>query len=132
MMYTDPLGLLKLCARGLGDMNNPAMSPSGNPLRHDYLVVGNDVYSFQAGNNMFWSDGYIDNNEKTDNELCETINDDPKFDEAALQAISELGEPKYNVFAYPFTTPHLLGARNCQTWADDVIDRATEIYNQNK
>ena len=129
-MYTDPLGLLNRCARGIGDMNNPATSPSGNPLRHDYLVVGNYVYSFQAGDNMLWSDGFIDNNEKTDNGSCESVNDDPKFDKATLKAISEIGAPKYNFYAYPFTTPHMFGARNCQTWADEVIDRATEIYNQ--
>ena len=60
--------------------------------------------------------------------MCETINDDPAFDAAALQAIGQIGAPKYNVFAYPFTTPYLLGARNCQTWADEIIKRAAEIY----
>jgi len=130
--YSDPYGLLERCARGLGDKNKPAMSPSGTPLRHDFLVIDGDVYSFQAGDNMLWSDGFIDDDELTDNEMCETVNDDKEFDEAAKQAIVEIGSPNYNVYAYPFTTPHMLGARNCQTWADDVINRTTEILEAKK
>ena len=129
LIYTDPWGLRTLrCARKLGDRNNPAMSPSGNPFRHDYLVVDGEVFSFQAGDNMFWSDGQVDQNENKSNDQCEVVSEDSKFDNAVKQAISGIGAPKYNVYAYPFTTPHMLGARNCQTWADDVLDRANEIY----
>jgi hypothetical protein len=133
LIYTDPWGLRTLrCARKLGDRNNPAMSPSGNPLRHDYLVADDEVFSFQAGGNMLWSDGQVDQNENKSNDQCEVVSDDPKFDDAVKQAVSEIGAPKYNVYAYPSTTPHMLGARNCQTWADDVLNEANQIYSGNK
>lgn len=132
-MLMDPINLsdldgltTKRCARGLGGKNEPAMSPSGNPLRHEYLVVGNDVYSFQAGSNMLLSQGYIDNNENTSNNKCEIVSNDPAFDKAVVDAVNQVGAPIYNVGAYPGTTPWVLGARNCQTWADDVVDMAKE------
>jgi len=129
LIYIDPQGLRTLrCARKLGDRNNPAMSPSGNPLRHDYLVADDEVFSFQAGDNMLWSDGQVDRNENKSNEQCKEVSNDPKFDSAVKQAVSEIGAPKYNVYAYPFTTPHKLGARNCQTWVNDVLDKANRIY----
>jgi len=41
LRYIDPLGLwVKRCARGLGNKDKPPMKPSGNPLRHDYLLRG--------------------------------------------------------------------------------------------
>lgn len=108
------------------------MSPNLNPIRHDYLVVDDDVYSFQSGDSMIWSQGFIDSDEYTDNAKCETISEDSDFDKAMLQAIKETGAPKYNVWSYPGTTPCLLGARNCQTWADDVIWRAQQIQKGKK
>ncbi|GAB6192614.1 NHL domain-containing protein [Desulfocastanea catecholica] len=127
--WVDPQGLRTLrCARGLGDKNKHAVKPSGNPLRHDYLVADGEVFSFQAGGNLLWSDGFIDNDENKSNDQCEEISDDPKFDEAVKKAVNEIGTPKYNVYAYPITTPHMFGARNCQTWADDVLDRARKMY----
>lgn len=129
--YIDPFGLeTLLCSRGLGGPNEPAATPNGSPLRHDYLVVDGDVYSFQAGDNMIWSQGYVDNNEKSSNAFCETVSEDPAFDNAVLDAINEIGAPNYNVAAYPGTIQHVFGARNCQTWADDVVDRASDIVGQ--
>ncbi|MFT3761658.1 MAG: RHS repeat-associated core domain-containing protein [Pseudoxanthomonas sp.] len=91
IIFTDPLGLDTLmCSRELGSPDKPAMSPLGNnPLRHDYLVVGGEVYSFQAGSNMVASQGRIDSNEKKDNGKCTTISKDPKFDDAVKKAVKK-------------------------------------------
>ena len=39
----------------------PPMTPSGSPLRHDFLVADEDILSFQAEGpgvwDMIWSDG---------------------------------------------------------------------------
>jgi RHS repeat-associated protein len=127
--WIDPEGLRTLrCARKLGNRNNPAVRPSGNPFRHDYLVIGEEVYSFQAGGNLFWSEGFLDNDENLSNDQCEVVSNDPNFDNAVKKAVTEIGAPKYNVYAYPLTIPHFLGARNCQTWTDDVLNQAKKIY----
>ena len=127
----DPSGLDTLvCSRGLGDSGKPAMSPLGSDLRrHDYLVVAGEVYSFQRGSNMVASQGRIDSNEKKDNGKCATISTDPKFDDAVKKAVDEVGVPKYNVVAYPLTAPYILGFRDCQTWAQEVLNTAQDIYN---
>ena len=117
-------------------MHEPPTTPSGSLLRHDYIVANGNIYSFQAGDtgsilDMLWSQGWVDyENELPFNDYCETISDDENFADAIQQAVTEIGAPKYNVYAYRGTTPHWLGARNCQTWADDVIKRATEIHHQ--
>ena len=126
--YTDPTGLeTMLCARELGGSSGSPVSPSGSPLRHDYLVVDGKVSSFQPGSSMAWSQGRIDNNEAAGNGQCKSVSKDPKFDRAVEKAISEIGAPKYNIWAYPSTVTHALGARNCQSWATDVLRRASEI-----
>ncbi len=102
------------------------MSPSGNIFRHDYLVVDGEVFSFQAGSNPIWSDGRIDKEENRNNSQCEVVSKDSEFDEAVKKAIGSIGEPKYNIWAYPMTTSHLFGARNCQTWVNDIIKTASE------
>ena len=111
------------------------MEPSGNPLRHDYIVAGGVVYSFQMGSDgpapPLNSAGRIDSNE-TVNEKCVTISEDPEFDRAVHQAAQARGAPRYNVTAYPGTIQHTLGFRNCQTWADDVLNMAQEIVDQNE
>ncbi len=76
---------------------------------------------------MIWSQGFIDDDEKQGNNKCEVVSEDPKFDEAVKTAVSEIGAPKYNAWAYPTTTTHFFGARNCQTWIDDVLNRASEL-----
>ncbi|WP_434031669.1 RHS repeat domain-containing protein [[Pseudomonas] boreopolis] len=132
ILLTDPMGLETLrCARELGGPNGTPVAPSGDLLRHDYLVAGGEVFSFQAGSNMFWSQGRIDNNEIKNNGKCEVISKDAKFDEAVEKAVKEIGAPKYNLLAYPAgpgAGAYLLGARNCQTWADDVIKKAIQDY----
>jgi RHS repeat-associated protein len=126
--YTDPTGLeTMICARELGGSTGSPVSPSGSPLRHDYLVVDGKVSSFQAGPSMAWSQGRIDNNEAPGNGQCKSVSKDSKFDRAVVKAISEIGAPKYNLWAYPSTVTHALGARNCQSWTADVLRRAAQI-----
>ena len=124
----DPLGLeTLLCSRELGSNAGAPMSPSGTPLRHDFLIADGTVYSFQAGKNMIARQGRIDNDEKQ-NDKCKSISTDPKFDEAVARAVEEIGAPKYNVVAYPGSLAYATGFRNCQTWATNVLDRAREIH----
>ncbi|OQW85720.1 MAG: hypothetical protein BWK72_20860 [Rhodoferax ferrireducens] len=125
---TDPTGLeTMLCARELGGSSGAPLPPSGSPMRHDYLVVDGKVSSFQPGSGMLWSQGRIDSNESSGNAKCKSVSKDPKFDRAVEKAISEIGVPKYNIWAYPSTVTYALGARNCQTWAADVLRRASKI-----
>ncbi|MGS0680681.1 hypothetical protein ACVBIL_05940 [Shewanella sp. 125m-7] len=110
----------------------PAVEPSGNLLRHDYLIVDDEIFSFGPEGNMLLSQGKVADNESLDNGLCQVISESEVFDNAVRKAAGEIGEPMYNVYAYPLTTPHLFGARNCQTWVDDVLDRASEIYKESQ
>lgn len=127
--YTDPMGLwVKRCSRKLGDPSKPATNQRFyNLLRHDYLNISGQIRSFQAGDNMAWSQGRIDRNEDQE-KGCQMVCDDDKFDKYVLDAVNEIGAPTYCVIAYPGSIYHALGARNCQTWANDVLNKAKEKY----
>ena len=59
--------------------------------------------------------------------------DDDRFDKYALEAADEVGEPPYALLAFPSTLLYqLLGARNCQSWVADVLNRAQEKYLANE
>ncbi len=127
LRYADPLGLwVKRCKRKLGNREN-GNADQNSPLRHDYLNVSGSILSFQAGDSMIWSQGWIDDNERTDR-MCQMVCDDDKFDNYVFQAANEIGAPAYCVMANPGTLPHLSGARNCQTWANDVLALAKKKY----
>lgn len=130
LSYVDPLGLwVKRCARGLGDKDKLPKKPSANPVRHDYLSVSGQILSFQAGGNPVLSQGFVDNNnEYPSNPKCNMVCDDDKFDRYVIEAAKEVGEPTYCLIAYPGNLPHMLGARNCQTWANDVLKKAKKKY----
>ena len=81
----------------------------------------------KAAHSSALSQGRIDNNEAAASSQCKSVSKDPKFDRAVEKAISEIGAPKYNIWAYPSTATYALGARNCQSWAADVLRRASEI-----
>ncbi len=135
VILTDPLGLwVRLCGRKLNGINKPPVEPHGNTLRHDYLSVSNSILSFQAGKNgpgggIVWSDGQVDRqNEHPINPKCEMVCDDPNFDQYVLDAAVQVGAPKYNIIAYPGIFTYFLGARNCQTWAREVLQKAKKEY----
>jgi hypothetical protein len=80
---------------------------------------------------MFWSQGWIDDKEHEDRG-CALVCKDDKFDKYVLEAANEIGAPSYCVTAYPGNLSYLLGARNCQTWADDVLNLAEKKYLKNE
>lgn len=124
--YVDLLGLwVKRCARALIalDPSETPMTPSGNPLRHDYISVSGAVLSFQAGSKLLWSQGRVDREgELPENPKCITICDDERFDQYVLEAAAEIGEPTYCII------PGMPFASNCQSWADDVLRLAEKRY----
>ncbi|WP_375591828.1 carbohydrate-binding protein [Chitiniphilus eburneus] len=125
----DPSGLATLlCARELGSPDKADMNPAWNPVRHDYLIVGDQSYGLTPHSNMIWSKGRIDSPERKNNKKCEMISSDPKFDDATRQAIKKMGSPTYNVGAFPGTLGWVLGARNCQSWAEEILEEAKKIY----
>jgi RHS repeat-associated protein len=132
-VYFDPFGLwVKRCSRGLGGPTKPPKDPNGhNPLRHDFIVVSGNIFSFQSGGsgilNLLHSQGRIDDNEQL-NDKCVTICEDESMDVFVREAINEIGAPTYCVGAYPGTPEYKAGARNCQTWADDVLSLARKKY----
>jgi RHS repeat-associated protein len=131
--YADPMGLwVKRCSRKLGGPAQPPVDPNTrNPLRHDFLVVSGSVYSFQSGGSNWWdiflSQGRIDNNE-WENTLCVMVCDDDRFDQFVKDAVNQIGAPTYCIGAFPGTPEYKAGARNCQTWADEVIRLARKNY----
>lgn len=133
LRYIDPFGLwAKRCSRKLGSKDEPATNQRWyNLLRHDYLNVSGTIFSFQAGSNMFWSQGRIDDDESQD-KGCRMVCDDDKFDKYVFEAAKEVGALTYCVTAYPGKLPYTLGDRNCQTWVDDVLKKAKRKYLQNE
>jgi hypothetical protein len=77
---------------------------------------------------MVWSQGSIDDDEHPSNPKCSMVCNDDKFDQYVLSAAKEIGAPAYCVWAYPSTVTHMAGARNCQTWVDDVLKLAKKKY----
>ena len=125
--FVDRLGLwVKRCARKLGDKNKPA-TDLNDLTRHEYLNVSGEIFSFQRGSNLWWSHGRIDHDEDQ-NKGCTLVCGDPKFDQFVLDAIKLVGNPSYDVAAYPGTLMYYLGAMNCQVWDAMVLDIAQHNY----
>jgi RHS repeat-associated protein len=121
LMHTDPLGLtVKLCSRELGGTGE--LSPNQfSPIRHDYLVINDKSQGFTASGNFVMSDGKIIDTDDANNSKCETIHAGNDKDQAVLDAIDKVGTPTYSVFARTHTGAYMMGARNCQSWAQDVL-----------
>ncbi len=126
---SDFFGLdVKLCSASLG--GGAPMSPSTyNPLRHDYLVISGQSRGFEPSGNLMLSKGNIRNTDDANNSKCETLVSDNSKDQAVLDAIVKVGAPMYSVGAgrYPVVLSLglvLAGARNCQSWTQDVLDNA--------
>jgi RHS repeat-associated protein len=124
----DPFGLwVKRCGRQLGNPFGPNRSLD-NPIRHEYLVVSGSILSFQAGENWFWSQGRLDTEGEDPDRTCPLVCGDEEFDKYVVRAAETIGTPNYCLFATPGTIGHALGARNCQTWVDDVLELAKKNY----
>lgn len=137
VLNSDSYGLWVMrCSRGLGNKYKPAASKY-RPNRHDYLNVSGKFIGFQAGENtipytnFLWSQGHVQRGDEFDGGRCHTmICSDNRFDKYVVKAANY--EPMYCIVAYPGTSAHLMGARNCQTWANTVISRAKIDYLKNE
>jgi hypothetical protein len=122
------LGLyVQRCARKLGGKNNPAATPGEGLLQHEFLNVSGKIISFSTKGNRFWSQGNV-NDQEFVNDKCTMICNDPKFDSYVQAASTTIGAPTYCTTAFLGRVEHSLGARNCQSWIDDVLDLAKKNY----
>ena len=128
---SDLYGLLVLlCSRKLGNPSEPALpGDSYWPLRHEYLVVNGQSFSFQPTGDPLLSPGSVLHNEKA-NSQCTTLCNDPNFDSAVLSAISTIGTPTYCLLAIHGSAYADVGLRNCQTWTEDVLNLAKQTYTE--
>jgi hypothetical protein len=130
----DPLGLwVKTCSRWLGNAKSSATSRL-NPIRHDYLDVSGQFIGFYLdGGNPAWGKGTIGGTGESDAGRCSPLCNDNKFDAYVLAAATEIGAPTYCViasaeFGLSGLAAEAAGARNCQSWARDVIAKAKQNY----
>ncbi|MDX1455620.1 MAG: RHS repeat-associated core domain-containing protein [Gammaproteobacteria bacterium] len=130
---SDVLGLwVSRCARELGGPSARATTQNWiNPFRHDYLNISGDFLGFgpkeDTAGNLIWGEGKVSSDEII-GKACNMICFDDKFDSYVKEAAAEIGEPNYNLAAFRGLPAHMAGARNCQTWVDDVINLAKEKY----
>lgn len=132
---SDPLGLwVKICSRLLGNAKSAATG-RWNPIRHDYLDVSGKFIGFYsaAGANPMWGRGVVAGSNESDSGRCSPLCDDDKFDSYVLAAAAEIGAPTYCAiasadFGLQGLAAEAAGARNCQSWARDVIAKAKQEY----
>ena len=87
--YTDPLGLwVKRGMRKLGSREN-GNAGQNILFRHDYLNVSGTVLGFQTGDNVLWSRGRTDFDERTDRMRPLMCNDN-EFDKYVFEAAGRL------------------------------------------
>jgi RHS repeat-associated protein len=133
--FADPLGLyVKLCSRWLGNPKSSATSRL-NPIRHDYLDVSGQFLGFYSarGANPAWGQGVVAGQNEQDGGRCTSLCNDNKFDAYVLAAAQEIGAPTYCAiasaeFGLSGLAAEAAGARNCQSWARDVIAKAKQNY----
>jgi hypothetical protein len=89
-------------------------------FRHDYIVAGGIPYS--------WGSDEMIRGERTDRASCNLVCDDDAFDKYVARAVDKVGNPTYFVGAVAGSTFELIGFRNCQTWTDEVLWWAREMY----
>lgn len=99
------------------------------PWRHDYLVVSGDVLSFgpEEDGNLLGAPGRQIPGERSDR-ACVSVCSDDKFDKYIYEALNIVGYPRYCLVAFKGTPQHRRGERNCQSWVDDILDRAISLY----
>jgi len=133
--FTDPLGLwVKLCSRWTGSPKNSATSRL-NPTRHDYPDVSGQFIGFYSAPhaNPAWGKGVVTDPGEQDGGRCSPLCNDNKFDAYVLAAAQEIGQPTYCAiasaeFGLSGLAAEAAGARNCQSWARDVIAKAKQNY----
>jgi hypothetical protein len=83
--------------------------------------------------NPAWGKGVVGGQNEQDSGRCSTICNDNKFDAYVLTAAQEIGAPTYCAiasadFGVSGLAAEAAGARNCQSWARDVIAKAKKAY----
>lgn len=134
----DPLGLyVKKCSRVLGNTRGKRAA-SWNPLRHDYLNVSGTFVGLYPGNGDVWGQGRVikDPNYEDDDGKCTDVCRDPDFDQYVLDAAAK-NQPTYCPIAAGWGgllggIAYAAGARNCQTWASEVLETAKREYLRNQ
>ena len=123
----DRFGLwVKRCSRLLGRKDRPAAEPDA-VLRHEYLNVSGTILSFTTEGNPLWSQGKVDRIEDP-NKGCRLICDDDRFDAYVFAAAQQVGAPTYCILAFKGSPMYERGARNCQSWTDEVLSIARRNY----
>ncbi|MGE0581571.1 MAG: RHS repeat domain-containing protein [Steroidobacteraceae bacterium] len=131
--HIDPFGLwVKICARWLGNEKSRSTTRL-NPTRHDYLDVSGQSLGFYADGNPAWGPGVVRYGNEADRTGCKLICGDDKFDAYVLAAAREIGAPTYCAiasaeFGLSGIATEAAGARNCQSWARDVLAKAKQKY----
>ena len=137
---SDPIGLtdvyglyVKSCSRVLGNTRGSGASQR-NPFRHVYLNVSGTFVGLYPGSNELWGPGQVrkDPNFEVDDGKCTSVCDDYKFDDYVLSAAAK-NQPTYCPIAAPWggllgAVAQGFGARNCQSWATEVLQKAKEEY----
>lgn len=105
------------------------------PIRHDYLDVSGQFIGFYSapGADPAWGRGIVAGKNETDGGRCSMVCSGNIFDAYVLAAAQEIGAPTYCAIASAEFGPAGLvaeaaGARNCQSWARDVIAKAKQNY----
>jgi RHS repeat-associated protein len=122
--FIDETGLATYrCFRRLG---NPSSADSGphTIYRHDYLIVGGEVYSYGKSKGK----EQVGGNERTDRESCRLVCDDDKFDQYVKTAREMVDTPPYSPVAFYGTDSYNRGNRNCQSWITNVLMIAVKLY----
>jgi len=127
----DEEGLLvKRCSRQLGSTSKPSIW-WWEPLRHDYIVVNQTNYSFQAGGNFLWSGGIMKVNDENSNRDgfsssfgnfgCVTVWNDDLHDQYVIDKAEsiKMNPPTYGIGWQ---------ATDCQEVADEIIEYANDQY----
>jgi hypothetical protein len=133
VQQSDPYGLwVKICARWLGNEKSRSTTRL-NPTRHDYLDISGQSVGFYADGNPAWKRGVVTYGNETDRTSCSLICGDNKFDAYVLAAAQEIGAPTYCAiasaeFGLTGLAAEAAGARNCQSWARDVLEKAKQNY----
>lgn len=129
----DPFGLETWqCSRKLGGPYKPAANKNWR-IRHDYIRVGDEYYSFGSVGDSIKGPGKVSLNTENDEGIkCHTkISDDENYDEI-VREIAENYMPRYNIRACESQnrsdTPCVFGHRNCKSWVVDVIEKARKRY----
>ena len=111
----------KRCYRHLG---NPQKGDTGiyNPVRHDYLVVGEKTYSFQTNGSFIYDSSRLEiDDEDKERNSCDVIWEDDDHDKYVEEAIKNMGTPDYGIGPQ---------GTDCQEFADQVLENASDAYDR--